>query len=274
MEYFKADLAICEEIGDKIGYSRTIGNMSLIYSEKYDLANELDCYEKKLSICEEIGDMQGIANALGGIGLVQEWKGEHATAMQNYQKNLQIFEELGDKEGISLTTSNIGNIYFANKDYSKAIEYYDRAIKIGRELRINYYLCSYLYYKANTLYKLKDPSAIALNDEAAKLSKEVEREESIFKTKVLKYKLEFMFSDDIDDRKNIIEKLKEILDKEEDKATIAELNYEIALLLYELKYDVNEYKDKAITLFNELYKDCKFIAYKNRVEELNRLIAI
>ena len=275
MEFFKLDLDMCEKMGDKIGYANTIGNMGLVYSEKYDHVNTMQCYEKKLSICEEIGNKQGVSTVIGSIGLAYESNGEYDKAMECYKKYLKLAEELGDKEGISIALDHVGSIYFEKGKFKESIDCYDRAIELGRELNIKYYLCSYLYFKANAMYMLNDPNAYAVNEEALRLSIEVDRTEGVFLSTVLREKLGFMISDNIEEKKKYIDNLQNLLkveeDDDKDEDVIAELNYQIALLFSKLNEDISEYKEKSIRIFKKLYRSIPNIVYQKRIEELEML---
>ncbi|MCK5760191.1 MAG: tetratricopeptide repeat protein, partial [Candidatus Delongbacteria bacterium] len=275
MEFFKLDLDMCEKMGDKIGYANTIGNMGLVYSEKHDYVNTMQCYEKKISICEEIGNKQGVSTVIGSIGLAYESNGEYDKAMECYKKYLKLAEELGDKEGISIALDHVGSIYFEKGKYQNSIDCYNRSIELGRELNIKYYLCSYLYFKANAMYMLNDTNAYSVNEEALELSLEVDRKEGVFLSTVLKEKLGFMISEEIEKKKEFINNLKNLLtveeDDDKDEDVIAALNYEIALLLNKLNEDYSEYKERSIGIFKKLYKTIPNIAYSKRIQELEKL---
>ena len=274
MECYQYDLQICEEMENKLGLSVAIGNVGCIYKSTGEFAKAKECFEKQLEICEELGDKSGVSYAIGNMGNIFENKGNYSKAMKCFEQQLQICEDLGDKEGISIVVKSIGNIYIEKGEYAKAIKCYDRSILIGKELNIKFYLCSYLYYKALALFKLNDSKANSVNLKALKISLEIDREDIAFNSNILNEKISFKFSNDIQSRFQNIENLNNMLKnekEEEEEEDIAELNYEITLMLNELKENHSEYKNRAIGLYKKLYKKTPKIEYKNRYEKLEKL---
>ena len=130
LEYFQKALFINEEIGNKEGIARNLGNMGNVYIELSDYPKALEYYGKSLQIFEEIESKHEIALSLGNIGLVYTNLSDYPKAIEYYQKAMFINDEIGNQDGSSTNIGNIGLVYSELKDYPKALEYYQRAVII------------------------------------------------------------------------------------------------------------------------------------------------
>ena len=152
------------------------------------------------------------------------------------------------------------------------MECFDKAIDFGTELNIKYNLCDSLNFKAELLYKINDfKLAKEFNDKSFSIAMEIEQYSTILKTKILNEKINFKLSDNVDDKFKYLANLEELLTDEDVEGNIAELNYEIALLLNELKETNYKYKNKALELYKKLYQEIPKIEYKSRCEELENM---
>ena len=271
MKCYEKKLAISQELGDKNGVSLAVGNMGDVYILQNDLIKAMECYDKHLVMCEELGDKSGISTSVGNMGIVYKKQGYFSKAMECYEKSLTISEELGEKDGIAVTIGNIGVLHVEQGDYTKAMECYEKAISIGKKLNIKYHLCEILYDKADLLFKLNSPEADSFNNEARKISLEIGRKDVIFSSNILKEKINYKLYSNSQKKIENIENLKSMLKDEKEESNIASLNYEIALMLTELKKDASEYKNRAIGLYKSLYKNTPNIMYENRYKELEKL---
>lgn len=106
----------------------------LMYDNRGDIHNALECYEKSLKLSEEIGNKKAAAAALNNIATIHFYQGELNTALEVHFKSLKIRVEIGDKSGISYSLNNIGFVYDKQENYEKALDYYQRSLKLRQEL--------------------------------------------------------------------------------------------------------------------------------------------
>ncbi|MBI4930328.1 MAG: tetratricopeptide repeat protein [Bacteroidetes bacterium] len=90
----------------------------------------LDYYFRALKIDEELGNKNGIARHLGNIGLTYDYQGNYPKALDYCFKALKITEELGNKNDIAAWLGNIGAIYTRTGNYKEAEFYLKRAISL------------------------------------------------------------------------------------------------------------------------------------------------
>ncbi|MCK5116302.1 MAG: tetratricopeptide repeat protein [Candidatus Aegiribacteria sp.] len=271
MECFDKKISICKELGYTRGMSIAVGNKGMIYLSLGDHQNAIECFKKSMAICEEHGDTRGMSNAVGNMGIIYLNLGNHQKAIECFLKSMAICEEHGDKRGICIAAGNMGVVFTEEQEFVKAEEYFDKAISIGRELNIKYYLCEYLHKKAELLFRMNDPDAGAVNNEALKISLEIDRKSTSFVSRILKEKIDFKASDCAQRMIESIENLKSILKDEKDDGNVAELNYEIALMLSRMNIDCSMYKNDGISFYKKLYKKTPNIEFRNRYEELVKL---
>jgi pentatricopeptide repeat protein len=106
----------------------------MIYKEQGESAKAMDYLFQSLKIREELGDKRGIARALGNIGLIYKEQGESAKAIDYLTQSLKIHEELGGKTGIAEALGNIGNIYKEQGNFKAAIGECLKSFKISNEI--------------------------------------------------------------------------------------------------------------------------------------------
>ena len=163
--------------------SRTLGNMGLVYWNQQDYARALKYYFQALKIDEDLGNKSGIGRHLGNIGVIyaEEASGPSkrmdkddliGNSLHYLLRAVSIFEELGNKRAIATVQGNIGNAYVAIEDYPKATEYYIKALKIRQELgakdliATTYGNLGVLYFKTSKYSEAERylQQAIALSD--------------------------------------------------------------------------------------------------------------
>ena len=194
--------------------------------------------------------------------------------MINFKEQLKISEELGDKRGISNALADIGIVFDENDDHRKALEYFDKAIEIDEALNIKSKLPIHLFIKANCLYSLaRYNESLECGKKSLAISKEVDNKFYSFTSEVLIIKTNFKLYDDLRLKQQQIEKLKYLLNAETEKENLAVLNFELSLMLHELKNDEsNIYIKTAISEYKELYETTLDVGFRNRYLKLEHLI--
>jgi class 3 adenylate cyclase/TPR repeat protein len=134
LEYYQKALSINEEIGDKDGIARNLGNIGNVFNELSDYPKALEFYRKALQIFEEIENKHDIAPSLGNIGMMYWNLSDYTKAIEYYQKAMIIYEEIGNNHGLAINLGNIGLVYLQLLDYPKALNYYEKALFISNQI--------------------------------------------------------------------------------------------------------------------------------------------
>lgn len=296
----KLQLEICKAANDKKGMATLYTNMGIVYFESGDYDNALDCYEKGLALSEELGNKQLTAIAIGCIGSVYERKGDYEKAMFNFEKDLELCEQLGDKQGIAIALgligellsvegefdksiaylqknlmfckelnyrkgvakalNTLGDVYYYLKIYDRSADFYEQAIQLTREIDNKLVLGFSLVEKGRTLMKKGDLDNIfTLTDEALLLAMELGNPDLLFEAKILQARVNHRLGNNSEAFAILQTLLLEKLQEPEEAA--------IYYHLYEIE-KTEEFRKKAIVLYEKLYAVTPKYSYRVRLEKL------
>lgn len=297
----QSQLEMCKQAKDKQGMATLYTNMGIVYFEQgtYDAA--LECYQEGLSLSQELGNKQLTAIAIGCIGSVYERKGDYSKAMLQFEKDLELVEELGDKQGIAITLGLIGDLHTVKGEFDKAIQYLERQLALCRELSyqkgiakavntlgdiyfyknqfdisVNYYdlaievtrqinnrlvLGSSLIEKGKPLVAQgKIEAAKIAQEEALQIAEELGNPDLVFDAKILGARVAFAEG-------NLAQAtilLEELLLQEHSAKEQADIYYE----LHKINPDIDDYKEKALTIYRSLYSETPQYIFRKRIQQL------
>ncbi len=150
LKYYFDALRINEELNNKPDIAATLCNIGIVYNSEKEYQKALEYIVKANKIDEETGNKSGIASNLGDIGELYQNLSDNTKALEYFVKSLQLCEELGDKNGIARNLSNFGIVYMEQKNYRKALDYFFQALKISEELGLKVGIAMNLGNIANT----------------------------------------------------------------------------------------------------------------------------
>ena len=133
---YEAVLELTKNISGKSaleGKSIALRGIGLIYRDRGDIDEALECLEESLKISREIECKQGIAINLTVISWVYRDKGDSGKFMKYLKEASKISREMGYKRNESACLMSIGTYYLDKGDLEKALKYYKEALKISRE---------------------------------------------------------------------------------------------------------------------------------------------
>jgi len=136
LKYYFDALRINEELGNKSDMAATLCNIGIVYNSQREYQKALEYILKANTIDEALGNKIGIATNLGDIGELYRNLSDQKKAIEYELKSLHLYEELGDKNGIARNLGNIGIVYTEQRNYSKALESYLQALKLSEELGV------------------------------------------------------------------------------------------------------------------------------------------
>jgi tetratricopeptide (TPR) repeat protein/class 3 adenylate cyclase len=194
MECHTKHMAICEELNDRMGKTYAYGNLGTVYQNLRIFDKAIECFEKKIAISEELGNVRGIGEAYGNIGMIYSEQGNYDEALVCYDKQIEISTELEDPRGTALAKGNVAIAFKALKKYEQSADNFKSSVKILRDIGDTNDLCIYLNSYCELLIELsKYDEARILNNEAQKLSKELDIEELIKGTNDIRIRIEEFF---------------------------------------------------------------------------------
>ncbi|MCL1463235.1 tetratricopeptide repeat protein [Argonema galeatum] len=131
LESWQKALTIYQEIKDRRGEGRSLGNIGYAYFLLDDEDKAIEYLEQDLAIAREIKDRQEEADALGNLGTVYYSLGNYTKAIDYHQQSLAIQQKLKNRRGEALCLNNLVTAYRYLGEYAKATEYEQQSFAIG-----------------------------------------------------------------------------------------------------------------------------------------------
>lgn len=134
IEFYSQQLAIVQQIGNRIGEGNVLNNLGLAYADLGEIHKSIDFYEQSLLIKRETGDQRGIGNSLGNLGNAYVSLGNIRKAIEFYEQRLSVARKIGDLRGEGNAMNNLGRAYGVLNDNHKALDLCEKALVIAREI--------------------------------------------------------------------------------------------------------------------------------------------
>lgn len=128
-------VVIANAIGWIKGKAKANSIMGLAYHEKGDFSIALNNHFIALAIDEDIMDKTGIAKHLGNIGSIYMDQKEYQKSLEYTFRALKISEEIGNNNYNVAWMVNIGSLYWLQGDNLNALHYYTRALKKAEAIK-------------------------------------------------------------------------------------------------------------------------------------------
>jgi CHAT domain-containing protein len=128
-------LVIAQEIKDRQGEGRVLGNLGIAYDALGDYAKSIKYQEQRLVIAREVKDRQGEGYALGNLGVTYHSLGNYARAIEYHRQSLVVMREVKDRRGEGQSLGNLASAYRSLGNYARAIEYHQQRLTIAREAK-------------------------------------------------------------------------------------------------------------------------------------------
>ena len=134
IDYFMKALNLYQDIGEKSGAGRVMGNLGISYTylNMYDKALEYN--SEVLALQLELQEMSEVARITGNIGIIHLYKGNFQQALQNFLEASLLHEELREKSSLARITANIGMVYYSLGSFDLALDYLETAYTYHKEL--------------------------------------------------------------------------------------------------------------------------------------------
>ncbi len=133
IEYYKQELEIYKEIGDRRGEGNAIKNLGNSYIHLGEPRKAIECYKQATEIAKDIGDRCGECSGLGNLGFSYSRRGDTRKAIEYYEQAIKIARYMDDRRREGIWLAYLGNEYNNLGDSRKAVEYCEQALKIARE---------------------------------------------------------------------------------------------------------------------------------------------
>jgi predicted ATPase/class 3 adenylate cyclase len=262
LESYQKGLKLAEELGNKQQKAIAIGCIGNVYVRKGNYPSAMEHFELDLELVEELGDKQGTAIALGLIGELLSIKGDFHRAIEYLQKNLMLSEELGYQKGIALAVNTLADVFFYTEQYDRALHYYDRAIDVTRRIDNKLVLGSSLVEKGFVLIEMNRMAELqVVCTEALALAKELGNPDLLFSARLLHAYANAKMGEE--EKANQL--LNELLEGDINKEQEADVFHQLSML----HPNKDDYRQKALNLYQELFSETPKHNYKVRISNLS-----
>ena len=130
LELFKRTMAIARSIGDSGGVAVAYYNMAIVYRDRGDLSQSMDCALNSLKKEEAIGRKRNVALSHNLIGVIYMTLEDNPNALDSYRKSLALCEQLGDSGQVAVALMNIAQLENLGDRNEQALAPMERAMAI------------------------------------------------------------------------------------------------------------------------------------------------
>ncbi|MUG93389.1 tetratricopeptide repeat protein [Scytonema sp. UIC 10036] len=157
MSYYKQQLELAKEIGNRQAEAQALGGLVGVYSSLGQHQTVLNCLQKQLTVACEIKASKEEGQALGGLGAYAILRGNYRRGIKYCQQALAIAQSIDDEELSALVLGWMGGTYLSRGKYKLAIEYLQQQLAISTQIgnQCQRYLAS--YYLGNAYNLIKQP---------------------------------------------------------------------------------------------------------------------
>lgn len=134
VDYYKQNLELMREIGDRAAQGRSCGNLGNTYYLLGDFSAAIKHHEERLKIAKEFGDKAAERRANSNLGNSHIFLGQFESAAEHYKKTLTLAVELMERAVEAQACYSLGNTYTLLRDFPTAIDYHQRHLSIAQEL--------------------------------------------------------------------------------------------------------------------------------------------
>ncbi|XP_055381974.1 G-protein-signaling modulator 2 [Condylostylus longicornis] len=134
VEYYKQNLNLMKELGDRGAQGRAYGNLGNTYYLLGNFKMAIEHHEERLRIAKEFGDKAAERRANSNLGNSHIFLGQFEEAAEHYRRTLALAVELGEKAIEAQACYSLGNTYTLLRDFKSAINYHNRHLDIARLL--------------------------------------------------------------------------------------------------------------------------------------------
>jgi predicted ATPase/DNA-binding SARP family transcriptional activator len=128
---WEESLALFEELGDRTGIGRSLGELGLLASEEGDAETAAALYERAAALFREDGDERRLAVVLTNLGGLALARGDHDDAERRLEESLELVRRVGDDEGLAESLRLLGAAALERGAVGRARELLGRSLELS-----------------------------------------------------------------------------------------------------------------------------------------------
>jgi adenylate cyclase len=122
-----------DDMGDIVGYARSLNNLAQAKWGSGDWEGALADYRQAVDLYERIGEVEGLAQAYANLGVLYTDRGEWAEADDNLERSLEIAERIGQPYELAKAHVNLGWLHMLQGHWDDSGRHLNAAISIYTE---------------------------------------------------------------------------------------------------------------------------------------------
>ncbi|OGX82499.1 hypothetical protein BEN48_17600 [Hymenobacter glacialis] len=123
------------QVSNPLGQTRSLYNLSCVYSAQGMYAKSLTANLKGLELAEAMRDKKWLSFLNTQLGITSMFLAEYAHAQEYLSEGLDWARKSKDKISIGHAYSGLGDLYRVQKQWAQALAYYKKAVAIFKELQ-------------------------------------------------------------------------------------------------------------------------------------------
>ena len=123
-----------EQMGNALGQTRSLYNLSCVYSQQGMYAKSLTANLRGLRLAETMHDRKWLSFLNTQLGITSMFLGEYSQAQQYLNQGLNWAKQSGDQVSIGHAYSGLGDLYRMQKQWAKAQLSYEKDAAIFKQL--------------------------------------------------------------------------------------------------------------------------------------------
>jgi tetratricopeptide (TPR) repeat protein len=110
---------------------QTYNNIAVAYSEKGDMKNARNYFQKVYDIAKANNDLSIMEGPIGNLGTIYLAEGDTGKALDHFNQALNLSRQIGDLTKEALWLQNIGSLVLQTEDIGKAERYFKESLAIS-----------------------------------------------------------------------------------------------------------------------------------------------
>jgi predicted ATPase/class 3 adenylate cyclase len=123
-----------ERLGDDIGLSRTLGQLSYAHFEQGNRERAIDLSTRHFKIASEAHDEKAIADSLHSLGIILAQQGALDSAQSHFNRAIEFAMRADDKLRIIHVANDVARLHWQRGDYSRALSSLEQAMHAAKEV--------------------------------------------------------------------------------------------------------------------------------------------
>ncbi len=276
--YAKKGIAIAEKNQDSYGKMQLQSTLSVLYKNRGDFKQAIDCSIQVLRLCESIQDTAGIAQSAHSLSQTYVELGEYPSALRYAQRAVGLYSLLRDTINLANSLGNQAHVYQKMEDWPNAIQINEQTLSLIKNKNLSHIKAG-INFHLGQIYQTQGKNTLA-KEKFLRVLTDVPNVYSKAVTLQALGEVEYLLNEEEAAEKYLLESI--ALAKEFEGLDILRANYETLTLLAEKRGNFAEaldYQRQAIAFKDSIYnqektKQIQEISTQYEVEKKEQAIAL